>query len=170
MEEIRVNLQFLRSEYVRGIRLYLRKSGIAGPRDLIIMLFALVLTAVLIWLKGMTVLNTALVVLLGMVALMGIFVYVVRPGYQFDHTPQCRDNSAYTFTNEDIGLQNSSVAGVFQWTFIKFWNTEEFYFLIQDKQSYTMLPKRIFGGPKEWERFEAMVKEAVPEIKYKDYR
>lgn len=170
MDEIRVNLQFIRSEYIRGIRLYLRKSGIAGPRDLLLAVLAFAVTVVLIWLKGMTVLNTALVVLLAMVAVMGIFVYGVRPGYQFDHTPQLREPSAYTFTAEDIGLQNSSVAGVFQWTFTKFWNTQEFYFLIQDRQNYSMFPKRTFGGPKEWARFEAMVREALPEVKYKDYR
>lgn len=170
MKEIRVNLQYLRSEYIRGIRLYLRKSGVAGPRDVILVLAVFVLSCGLIWLTGMTVVNTALVVLLVMAVAMGLFVYLIRPGYQFDHTPSCRDSTAYTFTKEDIGLQNETVAGVFQWTFTKLWNTEEFYFLIQDKQSYSMLPKRIFGGPKEWSAFEEMVLEALPEIKYKDYR
>lgn len=170
MDEIRVNLQFVRGEYIRGVRLYLRKSRLAGPLDLILLAVILAITAVLIWLKGMTVVNTALVVLLAMAAGMGFYAYLVRPGYQFDHTPQCRESSAYTFTKEDIGLQNSSVAGVFTWAFTQFWNTEEFYFLLQDKQNYTMLPKRIFGGPEEWARFEALVVEAVPNIKYKDYR
>ena len=169
-QEIRVELCYGRGEYIRAVRLYLRKSGIASRWDVLIVPLIAALAGVLIWLKGMTFLNTALVVLLVIALCMGLFVYFVQPGRVYDRSPPLRRAVTYTFTPEDIGVRGEEVMGSAPWQFTKFWSTEEFYFLVERQYRYTILPKRIFSGQEQRAHFEAMVMEANQGIRWKEYR
>lgn len=170
MEEIRVEVTLSRAEYVRGVRVYLRKSGIINSLGLVILALTIPVIGFLIWLNGMTVLNTALVVLWVMAVGMGVFLYVIQPGRSFDKTPQMGERVVYTFAPEHIGVRSGSVAGAVKWEFLRLWNTREFYVLFQEKGQYTIFPKRFFGGETAQEMFEDMVRTAVPGIQYKEYR
>lgn len=170
MNEIRVILQFNRGEYVRGMRYYMRKSGVAGPRSMALFLLITACTCGLFWLTGTNLLNTAVLVLLVLWAARVGGLYFIAPGRGFDKDEKLRQRTSYTFTKADIGMQNESTAGVFPWTFTAFWSTGEFYYLIQSQSSFTMLPKHIFSDDRARADFEEMVKVALPDVRYKVYR
>lgn len=169
MEPVRVQFQYTKEEYVRAVRFYLRKSGTTPLWDIAVFAGILALVFMMIYLTGITPMTVALLVLLAVVSGLGAVVYLFMPGYQYDHTPQILEQRTLYFTVDDIGIQTASSAGIVKWTFTKFWCSKTDYYLIQNRQVYTLLPKRIFADDAERYRFEQIVMAANPNIRRRNF-
>lgn len=165
MDPVSVSFLYEKDEYVRAVRFYLRKSGTTPLWDVFVLLVILALVGVMVYFMGVTPMVIVLLVLTAVVLVMGGYLYLLSPGYQYDRMPKLREHHTLHFSMEDIGLQTATVAGVVKWDYTKFWISKTDYYLIQSRQVYTILPKRIFRDDQERSRFEAIVLAANPGIK-----
>ena len=165
MDTIVIAVSYEREDYVRAMRFFLRKSGATPGWALLVLAGVLDLIGFLIWMTGLTPMVLVLLALTLAAALMGVLVWLVKPGRHYDSTPSLRERCLYRFSLEDIGVQNETGAGILPWTFSRFWITPTHYYLVRDGESCLLLPRSAFEDRETCRRFEALVMAANPGIK-----
>lgn len=166
MEEvITITHRLDRGDYVRAMRLYLRKSGAIPWWYLPLFVLVAALVGVMIHFAGVTpIAITVLAAAVG-VALALLGVYLFGPGRRYDRTPALWTATRLSFSQEDITFQTEEGAGITPWGLTKFWIGPADYFLIQSPQDYLIIPKALLGDEETCRRFEALVIRANPQAR-----
>lgn len=166
--EVRVTFSLSRAEYVRAVRCYLRKSHLVSWVQVLFILIALAVSAVMgILMERMSFLNTLLVVLSVMVAGYGGWLYVVKPGRIYDRNPELGARVSFFFSREDMARQDEKTAVLLDWDLKKLWRGKEFYYLFRGDEGYLLLPRSAFRSEEDQRRFEALALDACPEAKFR---
>ena len=170
-EQIHIEFQLERREYVQAVRFFLRRRHVVSWVQGLVLLFALAAVAVLTWMIGhLNFINTLVLVLAAMAALYGAYLYLIKPGLLFDRDPALHERVSFLFSREDVARQDSRSAAILDWDVQELWRGAGFYFLFDGEGSYTLLPLRAFQSQKDTEHFEEMVQDACPGAKIKRYR
>ena len=162
-EEITITHRLEREDYVRAMRLYLRKSGAIPWWYLPLFGAALVLVGVMIRLAGVTPIAVTVLVVTAGTALGIGGIYIWGPGWRYDRTPALWATTQLCFSREDIGIQDEEGAGIFPWELTRFWISTADYFLIRSRQDYLIVPKALFPDEETRRQFEALVIRANPQ-------
>ena len=168
MEPVSLSVEYRRADYVRAVRFYLRKSTPLWW-DLPLLAAVLLLVGVLFRLFGFTPMVAVLLTLMGLVLAVKCIVYLYLPGYQFDHTPQLRERCMLHFSVEDIGIHGTDAAAVVPWRYYALWSSQTDYYLIQNRQSYLILPRACFDSQADQIRFEQIAQAANPNLTRKEW-
>ena len=166
MEEyVTVQHHLDRGDYVRAMRLYLRKSGITPGWYLPLFAGVVALVGVMIRLAGVTPIAVTVLVVAAGAALGVLAVYVLGPGRRYDRTPALWGTTQLRFSREDIAFQNEEGAGLLPWELTRFWISATDYYLIRTPQDYLIVPRALLGGEEACRRFEALVIRANPQAR-----
>ena len=162
-EQVRIQFQLTQEEYVRGMRFYLRKSHTVSLVALVLLLVALGAA-----IRRPTFLSVLAAVLGVLLAGYWGFLYGYAPGRAFRRDPALGQRILYCFTREDYARQDDRGAGVYDWDLKALWRGKEFYYLFpKEGGGFALLPRRAF--PPEAELgFEAILKAACPEAKWRE--
>ena len=146
-EEVRVTFSLSRAEYVRAVRYYLRKSHLVSWVQALVILIALGAAAVMgILMERMSFLCTLLVVLSVMVALYGLWLYVIQPGRIYDKNPALGRQVSFLFNREDLSRQDEQTAVLLDWDLKKLWRGKEFYYSSAERRATSCCPGPLFGA------------------------
>lgn len=169
-EEVRVTFSLSRAEYVRAVRYYLRKSHLVSWVQALVILIALGAAAVMgVLMERMSFLCTLLVVLSVMVALCGLWLYVIQPGRIYDKHPELGRQVSFLFNQEDLSRQDAETAVLLDWDLKKLWRGKEFYYLFRREEGYLLLPRSAFRSEEDRLQFEFLAQTACPEVKVKHF-
>lgn len=169
-EEVRVTFSLSRAEYVRAVRYYLRKSHLVSWVQALVILIALGAAAVMgVLMERMSFLCTLLVVLSVMVALYGLWLYVIQPGRIYDKNPALGRQVSFLFNREDLSRQDEQTAVLLDWDLKKLWRGKEFYYLFRREEGYLLLPRSAFRSEEDRLQFEFLAQTACPEVKVKHF-
>ena len=169
-EEVRVTFSLSRAEYVRAVRYYLRKSHLVSWVQALVILIALGAAAVMgVLMERMSFLCTLLVVLSVMVALCGLWLYVIQPGRIYDKHPELGRQVSFLFNQEDLSRQDAESAVLLDWDLKKLWRGKEFYYLFRREEGYLLLPRSAFRSEEDRLQFEFLAQTACPEVKVKHF-
>lgn len=169
-EEVRVTFSLSRAEYVRAVRYYLRKSHLVSWVQAVVLIIALAAAAVMgTLMEQMSFLCTLLVVLSAMVALYGVWLYVIQPGRIYDKNPALGRQVSFLFNREDLSRQDEETAVLLDWDLKMLWRSKEFYYLFRGAEGYLLLPRSAFQSEEDRLRFEFLAQTACPEAKVKRF-
>ena len=169
-EEVRVTFSLSRAEYVRAVRYYLRKSHLVSWVQAVVLIVALAAAAVMgTLMERMSFLCTLLVVLSAMVALYGVWLYVIQPGRIYDKNPALGRQVSFLFNREDLSRQDEETAVLLDWDLKMLWRGKEFYYLFRGAEGYLLLPRSAFQSEEDRLRFEFLAQTACPEAKVKRF-
>lgn len=169
-EEVRVTFSLSRAEYVRAVRYYLRKSHLVSWVQAVVLIVALAAAAVMgTLMERMSFLCTLLVVLSAMVALYGVWLYVIQPGRIYDKNPALGRQVSFLFNREDLSRQDEETAVLLDWDLKMLWRSKEFYYLFRGAEGYLLLPRSAFQSEEDRLRFEFLAQTACPEAKVKHF-
>ncbi len=169
-EEVRVTFSLSRAEYVRAVRYYLRKSHLVSWVQAVVLIVALAAAAVMgTLMERMSFLCTLLVVLSAMVALYGVWLYVIQPGRIYDKNPALGRQVSFLFNREDLSRQDAETAVLLDWDLKMLWRGKEFYYLFRGAEGYLLLPRSAFQSEEDRLCFEFLAQTACPEAKVKRF-
>ena len=169
-EEVYITFSLSRAEYVRAVRYYLRKSHLVSWVQALVILIALGAAAVMgVLMERMSFLCTLLVVLSVMVALCGLWLYVIQPGRIYDKHPELGRQVSFLFNQEDLSRQDAETAVLLDWDLRRLWRGREFYYLFGEGDGYLILPLRAFQSEEDRRHFEALARAACPELRYREW-
>ena len=166
--EVRLTFSLSPAGCVRAVRCYLRKSHLVSWVQVLFILIALAVSAVMgILMERMSFLNTLLVVLFVMVAGYGGWLYVVKAVRFYDRNPELGARVSFLFSGEDMARQDEKTAVLLDWDRKKLWRGKEFYYLFRGDEGYLLLPRSAFRSEEDQPRFEALALDACPEAKFR---
>lgn len=169
-EEVYITFSLSRAEYVRAVRYYLRKSHLVSWVQALVILIALGAAAVMgVLMERMSFLCTLLVVLSVMVALCGLWLYVIQPGRIYDKHPELGRQVSFLFNQEDLSRQDAETAVLLDWDLRRLWRGREFYYLFRGEEGYLLLPRSAFRSEEDRLQFEFLAQTACPEVKVKHF-
>ena len=152
------------------MRYYLRKSHLVSWVQALVILIALGAAAVMgVLMERMSFLCTLLVVLSVMVALCGLWLYVIQPGRIYDKHPELGRQVSFLFNQEDLSRQDAETAVLLDWDLKKLWRGKEFYYLFRREEGYLLLPRSAFRSEEDRLQFEFLAQTACPEVKVKHF-
>lgn len=157
MKTVQLVFQYTQREYVKAGQQYLIANKTIRKYDAVLFaLFALFATGYL-FLSSFGTLSIVMFLLMLIVTGVAIFLYFFVPALKFKGASKYHEAYAMTFSPEAITWKTASVESELKWTvYSALWESDDFYFLIQGPQMYTLIPKRAFAGPEEKQAFEEM--------------
>jgi len=170
MESIKLNFKYSKEEYVNAVRKYLFLSKTITKTSIIILAICIIVEIVITFNSGLTLISCALwfATLLAMV--MGSYLYFIQPGYLYKSTSKLHQQYSLIFAQETIYFKTEGISSELKWTiYKKLWDCPAFYYLVQAKSIYTVIPKRVFNSGTELDKFKSLALSGNKDMVYKDY-
>lgn len=147
MDKVTISFQYGRDEYIKAFRKYLFLSKIIKKSDLIILGGLFVLESILIAVTGFHMYSLVLGLILSFFAMILGMIYFYQPVNIYRRTPKFHQIYKLTFTKEGIDFKTDHVNSFLAWEIYKdIWESNDFYYLLQNKRIYTIIPKRVLQG------------------------
>lgn len=88
--------------------------------------------------------------------------YFAGPQRIYERNPKLHDEYNLQFSDEGIIFRSKDIDSALQWSlYSRIQETERFYFLIYGKDSFTLIPKRVFTSREQEYAFRVMLKDHV---------
>lgn len=111
------------------------------------------------WLAG-DVYVTATVLFVGLLVLARRWYVNTRlPRSYFRNNPKFLDPYQLTFSDDGLVFRSKDVESRIGWDFYTgVWETKDFYFLVYGKDLFSLIPKRVFRGPRQEAAFRELLR------------
>lgn len=157
MEQVAIKFQYAEKEYVKAVRKYLLVTDTIKKLDLVLAVIGVPCTLAYLFLSSFGWFSILLLVCAVLFAGFVGFQYLITPVLTFRNTPKFMEEYHLTFTAEGILFETATIHSELKWdAYTVFWESEDCYYLVQEKFIYTILPKRAFSGEAEKLAFERM--------------
>ncbi len=171
MDKLTLKMQYTEEEYVEASRRYLFLSKTLSVFKFILVAIVFALLVALIILDGIDLMAILVIILLVITVSMGLVLYFVQPRSTFRKSKEMQQAYDLILTEKEMIFAIGERSLPFPWTgFQACWVTESFFYLIQGKNLYTFLPRRIFASPEEEAAFQKLAQTDNPNIKFIDKR
>lgn len=157
MEKIELKFKYTKEEYVKSFREYLLLTKTIKKRDMIIAVLVIMFST--IWLILSEEILSVVCLLCGVLFLLLLCnLYYWVPGRNFSQNSKFREEYNLTFSDEGIQFKTESINSDLKWsTYVDSIENAEFFYLIQAKQVFTVIPKRVFRNVEVEKGFKEMV-------------
>lgn len=155
MKALNISFSYGKDEFVKATREYLKISHYFGLTYILILAAAGIC---LIWLLANNIYNVLNMVCVFVIAFLLsniLSLYFIRPSLAYKKVKSITDSYDLTFFKDRIAFKSDKASTDFKWKiFKKLYETDEFFYLVQSKSSYTILPKRAFENEAAMELFK----------------
>lgn len=157
MEKIEISFKYTKEEYVKAFREYLLLTKTIKKRDMIVAVLVIIFST--IWLILSKEILSGVCLLCGFLFfILSCNLYYWMPGRNFSQNSKFREEYNLTFSNEGIQFKTDSINSDLKWsTYVNSMESEEFFYLIQAKQVFSVIPKRVFESVEVENGFREMV-------------
>jgi hypothetical protein len=164
METIVLTFKYTQNEFVKAMRQYLIANGTIRKYDPAIIAVFLLFSV----LSTSSIINIILLVVTTIFSAFVIYLYFCLPVLTFKQNLKYHEEYTLTFSKAEIIFKTPSIDSVLQWSiYSEFWESDDFYFLIQTPQLYSIIPKRAFINSTDRKTFEEIVMTTIKKVKRK---
>lgn len=141
-----ITFSYNKKEWVDARRKYLILSKTITIFQVISMLIFACAIGVLIALRGISILAIAAIGVAVVYCLVLILLYYWQPGYLFTNTDQLHLEQKLHISDSGITATYANGSSSTVWKdYLSYAKSDNYYYLIKSKQSYVMIPKRVFN-------------------------
>lgn len=158
MEMVELTFKYTQDEYIKAERQYLFASKTITKTSVVILAIYFLLSLVYFFQSSFGVLSIICIGIALFALITGCILYFYMPVYKFKKTSKYHEEYNLTFSKDGIKFKTSTINSKLSWNiYSEIWESEDFYFLIQAKQIYTIVPQRAFLNLATKQTFEKMV-------------
>lgn len=169
MNKVTISFVYSKNEYIAAFREYLFRSKILRKFDLAFVSVLAIFELFLFFTSGFTIYSLVTGMILIFYFFMFCLLYFLQPVNVYNHTPKFHQVLKISFSQENIYYKAASVSSVLNWDIYKeIWECKDFFYLVQAKNIYTIIPKRAFQNPTDLHSFEKILFE-VKNSSYKNF-
>jgi hypothetical protein len=159
MDKVTVDFQYEKNEYISAFREYLFKSKIIRKRDLALVGVMSAAEVFLLAKTGISIYSIIIGVILCFYAVIFGLLYFYQPLHVFKNSPKLHQRYTLTFTENNLQFKTNGISSDLKWNiYHELWSCRNFYYLIQAKNIYTIVPKRAFKNAGELQAFDKILK------------
>ena len=151
-----ITFKYEREEYVRAVRKYLITSKIISKSSIVLVPLINILSIIFIITDGsfISVLSCCISFL---ALIMGLTLYIYVPNRDFKIVNKYSEEYSLKFSRGRIEFKTDTIDSKIEMNLYKeFWKSREFYYLVQAKYQYTIIPRRVISEANE-KKFEEML-------------
>ncbi len=158
---------YSKNEWINGRRNYLFLSRTITKMQIVItLLFTLSLIFLFPLLK-----DSILYIILFFVAVLSVlllfFLYILQPILLFYAASKYQHPYKMQFTKENIYFETLGISSVLSWNIYNdYIESNKYFFLLQDKHNYTLIPKRVFENDDDLTKFRTILDSSLTEGDY----
>ena len=155
---VELAFSYTEDEYVEAARLFFSR-GYDAKFHTYLGLAVLAGGLLVGWLAG-DVYVAGLVLFVGLLLLARrLYVNSALPRMYFRRNPKFLDAYRLTFSDEGVAFRSKGVESKIGWEFYTgVWETPDFYFLVYGKDLFSLVPKRVFRGPRQEAAFRELLR------------
>lgn len=155
---VELAFRYTEDEYVEGARLFFSRAY-EVKFQLYLGLGVFACGLLVAWLAGDVYVGGAVLFAGLLVLAHRLYVNSVLPRMYFRRNPKFSDPYRLTFSEDGIAFSSKGVESRFGWDFYTgVWETADFYFLVYGKDLFSLLPKRVFRGPRQEAAFRDLLR------------
>jgi len=158
MESVELVFKYTQSEYVKAERKYLFASKTITKTSVVVLALYFPASINYLFFSSFSTPSVIAAAIAIFAAAVGSLLYFYIPAYKFKRTAKYHEEYNLTFSNVGIKFKTPSIDSELKWSvYSEFWESGDFYFLIQAPQMYALIPKRVFESPAVKQTFEEIV-------------
>jgi hypothetical protein len=166
-----LDFKYEKEEYVDSRRKFLFMRGMVTKPQLFITFLLLVSELILISIERITIFSEALGIVLILSICMLFILYIYQPGVLFNKTSKFHQAYHLEFLADKIIFKTNDIYSELQWnTYSGLWENEKYYYLMQTKDIYTLIPKRVFLSKGQCEQFKELFQISNKSAEHKFFR
>lgn len=166
-----LDFKYEKEEYVDSRRKFLFMRGIITKIQCFITSLLLVIELILISIDGITIFSAVFGIILVLALCMLFIVYIYQPGNFFNKTSKFHQAYHLEFLSDKIIFKTNDVHSELQWNiYSELWENQKYYYLMQTKDIYTLIPKRVFLSKEQCQQFKELLQMGNKSAKYKFFR
>lgn len=170
MKQVKTTFLYTKEEYVKAVQKYLFMNKVITPFSIIFAAILFACSIIYYITKGSDTIFALLVTVSAIYLCMLLAIYFFQPKFIFKQTEKFHETYQLTFSLDAIDFQTASISSKLEWKmYHKLWENNDFFYLIQNKNIYTVLPKRAFSSLQEIDSFRDISREANPSMQYKKF-
>lgn len=168
MEAIEVRFQYTEKEYIQAGRQFLLMNKLLKKSDIVLSIVLLPFALLYLFLSDFSTLSIVVCICTVIyMVIIGILYYLI-PKMTYKQNSKLQEEYYLVFSEEGIKFRTNTIHSDLQWDVYKdFLENEAFFYLCQNKQLYSVIPKRAFKDEEEIQRFQELVCKRVKKYQYK---
>ena len=166
MEPIEVRFQYTEKEYIQASRQYMFMSKLLKKSDIILPIVLLPTSVLYMFLTEFDVLSIVLCVCAVVYLMIIATLYYLIPKVSYKQNAKYQEEYYLSFSEEGIKFRTNTINSDLQWeVYKKLLENEEYFYLCQNKQIYSVIPKRAFQGEETMLQFKELALEKVSAVR-----
>lgn len=156
---------YSKNEWIDARRKYLFLSKTITKLQIVVTLcFALILGISFPFFKYI-IIYIILCIILSLSVLLLFVLYILQPILLFNSTSKYHHSYKMQFTQENICFETQGISSVLSWNiYTAYLENDNYFFLLQDKRYYTLIPKRAFSKNDDIEKFKIILESHLTKV------
>ena len=147
MKTVELVFEYTQSEYVKAEKQYLFARKIITKMSVVILAIFLLFSLGYLFLSSFSAISVIAFGVALITILAGCILYFYIPIYKFKQTSKYHEEYTLIFSKGGIHFKTPTIDSQLKWSvYSEMWESNDFYFLIQTPQLYTLIPKRVFAN------------------------
>ncbi len=158
MEAIKLRFKYTQEEYVKAERQILFGNKTITKPSVVILPICILFAIWYLFSSEFSALSIIVLVLAVFALLAGTILYFYIPRLKFKSTSKYHEEYQLLFSEEGIRFRTPTINSELKWdVYASFWESDDFYYLMQTSRIYSLIPKRVFADTETRLDFEDMV-------------
>ena len=161
-----ITYKFNRKEYVKATRKHMIVSGLISKTSLVLIPLMWV-ASILMYLEDGDALSVVALSVSTLAIFVGIVLYFYVPNRNFKLVTKNSEEYHLTFLKDKVLFKTKTINSELDMSiFEEIWRSRDFYYLIQNKMAYSVIPRRVFKENNLSEaEFESVMAERFDEVR-----
>lgn len=162
MEHVRVAFTYTKEEFVKAVRQFLVATRRVSRSSRVLVPLCFGLSIAYLFLASFSALSIVFLVVATLALITGILVYGYVPVRNYNSADKYKESYELDFSKDGIVFKTQSIDSTLQWsTYRECWENKKFFYLMQNQELYTILPKRAFTEDGSLDAFREIARAAL---------
>lgn len=166
-----IDFTYNKEEMVDSRRRYLFMSKTITRMQLVVTVLLVILEILVLVINGITTFSALLGILLILYIVLMSVLYFYFPILIYKKTDKSHLKNNLEFLSDKILFQTSNIKSELAWNnYSMLWESKDYFYLIQSKDMYTLLPKRVFASIEQQEQLIELYKKGNTSGNHKRFK
>lgn len=155
-----VEIEFLytKEEWIDGRRKFLLQSRTIKKLDIMVLAVMIIINVFSVSHYQFSTFNVILGVFTVLFGALLFLLYVIQPALLYQKGEKYHHPYIIIFNEEDLIFETQGISSVLSWDiYSSYLENSKYFYLMQGKNIYTLIPKRVFASGEDLERFKKLL-------------
>lgn len=167
-----LDFEYTKDEFVDSRRKFIFMRKLITKLQVAVFVFLGLVDIFFLCTKGVEVLKHPIMIVVNVLyilcTIMTCFLYFIQPGLMFHQTAKFHQIYHLEFLEDNIIFHTDNLHSEINWNiYTALWENKKYFYLLQTKDIYSLIPKRVFSTEEEVIEFRELYHRQLPSVEYR---